>query len=145
MSTSEGAFETVLPVAAHMPGGGSASISFMLALRILLDAEDALVDVRARCLPFGASSRPSGCGKGTGVETVAGEVECEFGAAMFYEIKTTTGDSAFCNFGRIEAPPACAPGRQPSWPTAGGSSGWPLGNLLAGNNTRRIWARLVTG
>jgi hypothetical protein len=75
MSTSEGAFETVLPVAAHMPGGGSASISFMLALRILLDAEDALVDVRARCLPFGASLRPSGCGKGTGVETFVGEVE----------------------------------------------------------------------
>lgn len=48
MSTSEGAFEATLPVAAHMPGGGFASMSFMLALRILLDAEEALVDVRAR-------------------------------------------------------------------------------------------------
>ena len=70
-------------------------MSFMLALRILLDAEDALVDVRARCLPFGVPLRPSGCGNGTGVETFAGEVECEFGAAMFYEIKPTTGDAAF--------------------------------------------------
>lgn len=145
MSTSEGAFDTVLPVAAHMPGGGSASMSFMLALRILLDAEDALVDVRARCLPFGVSLRPSGCGNGTGVETFVGEVECELGPAMIYEVKATAGDTAFCNFGRIEAPPACAPARQLSWPTAGGSSGWPLGNLFAGNNTRRIWARLVTG
>ena len=99
MSTSEGAFETVLPVAAHNPGGGSASMSFMLTLRILLDAEDALVDVRARCLPFGVSLRPSGWGKGTGVETFAGEDECEFGDAIFSEIRTMTGDSAFCNFG----------------------------------------------
>jgi hypothetical protein len=82
MSTSEGAFEAALPVAAHMPGGGSASMSFILALRILLDAEDALVDVRARCLPFGLSLRPSGCGKGMGVETFAGDVEREFGAGM---------------------------------------------------------------
>lgn len=57
-------------------------MSLMLALRILLDADDALVEVRARCLPFAVSLRLSGCGKGTGVVTFAGEVDGEFEAAM---------------------------------------------------------------
>lgn len=79
MSTSEGAFDATLPVAAHMPGGGFVSMSFKLALRNLLEAVETLVEVRARCLPvvfpFGIvvelSWRPSGCGKDTGVETFA--------------------------------------------------------------------------
>ena len=82
MSTSDGAFEAALPVAAHIPGGGSASMSFVLALRILLDAEEALVEVRVRCLPFELSWRPSGCGKGAGVDTFVGDAGCEFADAM---------------------------------------------------------------
>lgn len=88
MSTTEGAFDATLPVAAHMPGGGFASISFVLALRILLDAVETLVEVRARCLPadvgvFELLWRPSGCGKGTGVETFAWEAPpCGFEEVM---------------------------------------------------------------
>lgn len=50
ISARVGAFDATLPVAAHMPGGGDASMSFMLAVRIRLDAEavEALVDVRER-------------------------------------------------------------------------------------------------
>jgi hypothetical protein len=45
MSASEGALDAVAPVAAHMPGGGLASMSFMLAVRILFEAVEAVVDV----------------------------------------------------------------------------------------------------
>jgi hypothetical protein len=59
-------------------------MSFMLALLILLDADETLVEVRARCLPaivavgfeLVVSCRLSGCGKGTGVETFACEFDC---------------------------------------------------------------------
>lgn len=42
-----------LPVAAHMPGGGVASMAFRLAVRIRLVTEvlDALVEVRDRFAP----------------------------------------------------------------------------------------------
>jgi hypothetical protein len=85
MSASDGALDAVLPVAAHIPGGGLASISFMLAVRIRFEAVDAIVDVLCRRVLEGESgglalesgSRiPAGCGKGTGVEM-------EFGGAMF--------------------------------------------------------------
>lgn len=46
MSAIEGAFDAVEPVAAHIPGGGFASISLMLAVRTLLDIFEALVEVR---------------------------------------------------------------------------------------------------
>ncbi len=82
MSNKEGAFEATLPVAAHMPGGGSASMSLMLALLILLDADEALVEVRVRCLLFGPSCKPWGCGNGTGVDKFAGELECDSEDAM---------------------------------------------------------------
>jgi ABC-type uncharacterized transport system YnjBCD ATPase subunit len=82
MSTSEGAFDATVPVATHIPGGGSASMSFRLALRILLDADEVLVEVRVRCLLFELSWGPSGCGKGTGVEISAGDVDCEFQDAI---------------------------------------------------------------
>lgn len=50
MSASVGAFAVTLPVAAHMPGGGDASMAFMLAVRTRLVTElvEALVDVRDR-------------------------------------------------------------------------------------------------
>ena len=68
-----------------MPGGGLASINLILAVRILFDAVDALVDVLCRRVLEGESGGvafesalriPSGCGKGTGVEI-------EFGDTMF--------------------------------------------------------------
>jgi hypothetical protein len=77
MSASEGALEATLPVAAHMPGGGFASMSFMLAVRILLDVVEALVPVRARAFVedvasgFGLVWISSGRGKGTGVDMFA--------------------------------------------------------------------------
>jgi hypothetical protein len=86
ISASDGAFDAVLPVAAHMPGGGLASINFRLAVRILFEALEAFVDVRCRRVLEGesggvgavelASRIPAGCGKGTGVEI-------EFEGAMF--------------------------------------------------------------
>jgi pimeloyl-ACP methyl ester carboxylesterase len=87
ISASDGAFDAVLPVAAHMPGGGLASINFRLAVRILFEAVEAFVDVLCRRVLEGesgggvvafelASRIPAGCGKGTGVEI-------EFGGAMF--------------------------------------------------------------
>ena len=82
MSTNEGAFDATVPVATHIPGGGSASMSFRLALRILLDADEALVDVRAGCLPFELLGRPLGCGKETGVRILAGDVDREFQDAI---------------------------------------------------------------
>ena len=82
MSFSDGAFEAALPVAAHMPGGGSASINLMLAVRMRLDAVELLVDVRGRCFPFGPSRRVSGCGNGTGVEIAPGDVEAGLEEAM---------------------------------------------------------------
>lgn len=76
MSDIEGALAAVVPVAAHMPGGGFASINFPVAVRILLEIDDALVEVRARVFVKGDSATgldafglrmPSGCGNGTGV------------------------------------------------------------------------------
>jgi hypothetical protein len=76
MSTREGAFEAVVPVAAHIPGGGFASISFRLAVRTLLEIIEALVDVLLRRVLLGESGgvtlefgsrMPLGCGNGTGV------------------------------------------------------------------------------
>lgn len=43
MSASDGALDAVVPVAAHMPGGGLASINFILAARILLEVEETVV------------------------------------------------------------------------------------------------------
>ena len=76
MSDIDGALATVVPVAAHIPGGGFASISFPVAVRILLEIDDALVEVRACVFVEGGSAAglaavglrmPSGCGNGTGV------------------------------------------------------------------------------
>jgi len=76
MSDMEGTLAAVVPVAAHMPGGGFASINFPVAVRILLETDDALVEVRARVLVDVGSAAgldaaglrmPSGCGNGTGV------------------------------------------------------------------------------
>jgi hypothetical protein len=81
MSASDGALDAVLPVAAHMPGGGLASINFRLAVRILFEAVDAFVDVLCRRALEGESGgialelgsrTPAGCGKGTGVEIESG-------------------------------------------------------------------------
>jgi hypothetical protein len=77
MSASEGALDATLPVAAHMPGGGFASMSFMLAVRILLDVVDTLVPVRERPFAEGVAVvselvwMSSGRGKGTGVDIFA--------------------------------------------------------------------------
>lgn len=85
MSASEGARDTFVAVAAHIPGGGLASIILMLAVRILLEAVDALVDVLLRRVfegesgglePESGPGTPGGCGNGTGVDI-------EFGVAMF--------------------------------------------------------------
>ena len=76
ISARVGAFDVTLPVAAHMPGGGAASINFMLAVRMRLpaDAIEALVDVRERLvvgeLGLAFAVGESGCGKGTGVGTL---------------------------------------------------------------------------
>ena len=76
MSDIEGALAAVVPVAAHMPGGGFASINFPVAVRILVETDDALVEVRARVVVDVGSAAgldaaglrmPSGCGNGTGV------------------------------------------------------------------------------
>jgi hypothetical protein len=85
MSASDGALDAVLPVAAHIPGGGLASISFMLAVRIRFEVVDAIVDVLCRRALEGepgglalvlGSRIPAGCGKGTGVDM-------EFEGTMF--------------------------------------------------------------
>lgn len=55
MSISDGALDAFAPVAAHMPGGGLASMSFRLAVRILFEAIEALVDVLLRRVPVGES------------------------------------------------------------------------------------------
>jgi hypothetical protein len=69
MSDSEGALAAVVPVAAHMPGGGFTSISFPVAVRILFETVEALVEVRSRVVAEGDSTvgldalglrRPSG-------------------------------------------------------------------------------------
>lgn len=78
-----GARDVTLPVAAHMPAGGVASINFRLAVRMRLEV-DALVEVRERRPPGelggfsdckvvarGRCGDESGCGKGTGVDTLA--------------------------------------------------------------------------
>jgi hypothetical protein len=68
ISFNDGAFDTVAPVAAHIPAGGVASMSFMLAVRILLDVVEASVDVLLRCAFVGESvgalglRMSSGCG-----------------------------------------------------------------------------------
>jgi hypothetical protein len=82
MSTSDGAFDAALPVAAHIPAGGSASMSFMLAVRMILDAVEVLVGIRGRFVVFWSSLGASGCGNGIGVATAAGDVEPGFGEAM---------------------------------------------------------------
>lgn len=69
MSDSEGALAAVVPVAAHMPGGGFTSISFPVAVRTLFETVEALVEVRSRVVAEGDSTagldalelrRPSG-------------------------------------------------------------------------------------
>lgn len=79
MSEREGALATVVPVAAHIPGGGLASISLPVALRSLLETVEAFVELRSRALLRGTSGAGVGeswlviswgCGKGTGVETL---------------------------------------------------------------------------
>lgn len=74
MSAKDGALDAVWPVAAHMPGGGDASMSFILAVRILLETLEELVSDLWRvldCVVAGLDACglciPSGCGKGTGV------------------------------------------------------------------------------
>jgi hypothetical protein len=56
MSDSEGALAAVVPVAAHIPGGGSASINLLVAVRILFETIDALVEVRSRVWVDGDSA-----------------------------------------------------------------------------------------
>ena len=56
MSDSEGALAAVVPVAAHMPGGGFTSISFPVAVRILFKTVEALVEVRSRVVAEGDST-----------------------------------------------------------------------------------------
>lgn len=48
MSESDGALDAVVPVAAHIPGGGLASINFILAARILLEVDETVVEVLRR-------------------------------------------------------------------------------------------------
>jgi hypothetical protein len=73
MSDIEGAFDAVVPVAAHMPDGGFTFMSLPVAVRILVDTVEVFVDVRSRVLVDGDSAAafglrmPSGCGNGTGV------------------------------------------------------------------------------
>lgn len=78
MSARVGAFAVTLPVAAHMPGGGDASMALILAVRRrpATLVVDALVDVRARFAGVdgvafegsgGEAFVESGNGKGTGV------------------------------------------------------------------------------
>jgi len=50
MSVIEGALAAVVPAAAHMPGGGFTSINLPVAVRILLETMEALVEVRSRVL-----------------------------------------------------------------------------------------------
>ena len=56
-----GAFEAREPVAAHMPGGGLASINLIDAARrrLVVEATDAFVEVRARLL--GVAGEEGGC------------------------------------------------------------------------------------
>jgi len=72
MSARDGALDAVCPVAAHMPGGGEASMSLMLAVRILLEMlEEAVPDLLRVLgsvvgLEACGSRVSSGCGKGAG-------------------------------------------------------------------------------
>ena len=102
-------------------------MSFMLAVRMRLEADETLVDVRGRCLPFEPSCNPSGCGNGTGVDIAPGDVDAEFGLAITGMWTQQQDRRAFCNFGRSRSRPACALGRQPSYPAAGGVTGEALG------------------
>lgn len=56
MSDIEGALAAVVPVAAHMPGGGFTSISLPVAVRILFETIEVLVEVRSRVLVEGDSA-----------------------------------------------------------------------------------------
>jgi len=56
MSVIEGALAAVAPAAAHMPGGGFTSINLPVAVRILLETMEALVEVRSRVLVEGDSA-----------------------------------------------------------------------------------------
>ena len=92
ISEREGAFDAMVPVAAHMPGGGDASINLILAvrMRLVVDVVDALVEARVRCAvgeeDVWGGEFDSGRGKGTGVETLVGEVMVRAGdsAAMHF-------------------------------------------------------------
>lgn len=73
-------------------------MSLTLAVRILFDAVEALVDVLLRRVPVGESVRlllalglrmPSGCGKGTGVGV-------EFGEAMIVLEALQSDRTSFC-------------------------------------------------
>ena len=54
-------------------------MSFMLAVRMILDAVEVLVGIRGRFVVFWSSLVGSGCGNCTGVATVAGDVGPRFG------------------------------------------------------------------
>lgn len=76
ISDRDGVLAAIVPVAAHIPGGGFASNSLILAVRKRLgpDVADALVEVRERC--WGGVVELvglllSGRGNGTGVRTLA--------------------------------------------------------------------------
>ena len=56
MSDNEGALAAVVPVAAHIPWGGFTSISFPVAVRILFETVEALVEVRSRVVVEGDST-----------------------------------------------------------------------------------------
>ena len=56
MSDIEGALAAAVPVAAHMPAGGLVSISFPVAVRILLETAGAVVEVRSRVFVEGDSA-----------------------------------------------------------------------------------------
>lgn len=104
MSARDGAFDAACPVAAHMPGGGFASISLMLAVRILFETVDALVDVLWRVGLAALGS--SGCGNGTGVEILALGPEVECGVVMVDGVLPKGQWRLLCR--RCSALPACA-------------------------------------
>lgn len=102
MSASDGALDAVAPVAAHIPGGGLASINFKLAVRTRFEIAEALVDVRwRRVLPGesggvaleSGSRMPFGCGKGTGVG-----VEFEDAIARVFASGCTGGHTSFSDW-----------------------------------------------
>lgn len=91
MSVSVGAFAVTLPVAAHMPGGGVASMALILAVlrRLPTEVSEAFVEVRERFVGVACVASAftvaiaiasgvcvessSGLGKGTGVRMSSGE------------------------------------------------------------------------